>query len=98
MKRNLFLVFLGALAFAGLIAFASLVPTPAGPEQPFDGIKVSIASSSTKKEWLEDSVRRFNDAAKTEGSMQVDGKAVRVEILLEEIDQGKFDHYRSGTM
>ena len=98
MNKNVFLVLLGAMAFAGLIAFASLVPKAAGPEQPFDGIKISIASSSTKKEWMDDSVRRFNEASKSEASMQVDGKAVRVEVLLEEIDQGKFDHYRSGTM
>jgi Ca-activated chloride channel family protein len=98
MNRNVFLVLLGALAFAGLILIANLVPKPAGPEQPFEGVNVTIASSSTKKEWLEDSVRRFNEASKSQGAMQVDGKAVRVEILLEEIDQGKFDHYRSGTM
>jgi Ca-activated chloride channel family protein len=65
---------------------------------PPGAIRVSIASSSTKQEWLDTAVRAFNAASRSNRSFQVDGKPVFVEVLLEEIEPGKFEHYRSGTM
>jgi Ca-activated chloride channel family protein len=63
-----------------------------------NAIKVYIASSSTKKEWVDDSVKAFNAASKSDAAFQVAGQPVRIEVILEEIEPGKFDHYRSGTM
>ena len=78
-----------------------------GPELPISGkaatensdnaaettIQISMASSSTKKEWLDEAVESFNTLSKSEGDFQVNGKPIEVEVVLEE-----GDHYRSGTM
>ena len=61
-------------------------------------IRVTIASSSTKKEWLDSAVDAFNRSSKADSGLQVDGKPIFVEVLLEELEPGEFDHYRSGTM
>lgn len=60
---------------------------------PPDAVPISIASSSTKKAWMDDAVASFNSASRTDGSLQVNGKPVFVEVVLEDKD-----HYRSGTM
>ncbi len=61
-------------------------------------IKLPIASSSTKKAWMEAAKTSFNEASKRDRRWQVDGRPVEVEYILEEIDPGVRDHYRSGTM
>jgi len=60
-------------------------------ESPF--ISISMASSSTKKEWLDESVESFNTLSKSAEEFQINGKPIEVEVVLEE-----GDHYRSGTM
>ena len=58
-----------------------------------DAINITIASSSTKKEWLDQAISTFNDRSRSDGGLQVDGKPIVVEVILEE-----GDHYRSGMM
>jgi Ca-activated chloride channel family protein len=61
-------------------------------------IKITLASSSTKKDWIEEAVRDFNQASRSDSTLQVEGKPAFVEILKEELEPGVFEHYRSGTM
>jgi Ca-activated chloride channel family protein len=84
----------------GIIALVVLVAVGAVSRSgnAAEAVEITIASSSTKKEWLNDSVSLFNKASRSEERLQIDGKAVRVVVLEEEIEPGKFDHYRSGTM
>jgi hypothetical protein len=72
---------------------------------PPDPVEISIASSSTKKEWMEQAVTGFNRASRNEGNLQLSGNPFRfvgepieVEIILEERSPGAWDHYRSGSM
>ena len=72
---------------------------------PPDPVKITIASSSTKKEWLIRAVKDFNEASHTDANWQLNGNPIRlkdnpivVEILLEEISGVLPDHYRSGSM
>ncbi len=72
---------------------------------PPSPITITIASSSTKKEWLIPAVKDFNEASRADASLQLNGSPIRlkdrpivVEILLEEIEPGVFDHYRSGSI
>jgi Ca-activated chloride channel family protein len=60
-------------------------------------VAISIASSSSKQEWLHQAVEAFNEATKRDRALQVDGRPVQVEILQEVIEGKKVD-YRSGTM
>ena len=71
-------------------------PTPTPPRETI--ILISMASSSTKKQWVDQAVETFNALSKTEGRLQLDGKPIEVEIILEETSPGKWDHYRSGSM
>ena len=97
-----------ALVFAGMIAWlvwsrepggnAITGGTPATIARPAGSIQITIASSSTKKEWLNRAIASFNAAAKTDAGLQVSGKPVFVEVILEELEPGKKDHYRSGSM
>jgi Ca-activated chloride channel family protein len=64
---------------------------------PAGAIQISMASSSTKQEWLHQAVRDFNGASSRDRSLQQDGKAIFVEIVQETVDGRKVD-YRSGTM
>jgi Ca-activated chloride channel family protein len=93
-----------AVALAALVAFALVRPrsplpiaTPLGAAPPSSVVKVSIASSSTKQEWLGAAVDAFNRASLTQAPLQVAGHPVAVEVLKEDIDGKKAD-YRSGTM
>jgi Ca-activated chloride channel family protein len=63
-------------------------------------INISIANASTKEEWMDQAVAAFNAAALADGSWQVDGRPVRVEVLCETGSHEKKDckHYRSGPM
>ena len=63
-------------------------PTPTA-----DVISISMASSSTKKEWLDQAISTFNDRSRSDRGLQVDGRPIEVEVILEEEN-----HYRSGTM
>jgi Ca-activated chloride channel family protein len=93
-------IWLGAafVALCLLLAAAALGVVSSPVANGHNTIVISIASSSTKKEWLDDSVARFNSLSKSRGEYQVDGVPVRIEVILEELEPGKFDHYRSGTM
>jgi serine/threonine protein kinase len=68
-------------------------------------IKITIASSSTKKEWLIAAVNSFYQDSRSDRRYQLSGflprligQPIEVEILLEEVRDGDFSHYRSGTM
>ena len=102
-------IWLGAagLVLVGLVIWKVYSPNfgggatggPTATATPLDGfIRIGIASSSTKKTWMEQAKASFNDASKSDGRLQVNGKPVVVEFIQEEIEPGKFDHYRSGTM
>lgn len=62
-----------------------------------DAIRISIANTSAKQEWLHRAVQSFNEASRGEARLQLDGKPIAVEVLQEVIDGKKVD-YRSGTM
>ncbi|HEU5317644.1 MAG TPA: VWA domain-containing protein [Chloroflexota bacterium] len=91
------------VTFSALRARGGPSVAPAGPSEPQlagrsgGAIKVSIASSSTKQEWLHAAVSAFNAASAGQAALQVGGRPVVVEVLQEEID-GKRADYRSGTM
>ena len=69
------------------------------PETPAETvIQISMASSSTKKQWLDQAVESFNTSSSLERGLQLGGKPIEVEIILEETSPGKWDHYRSGSM
>ena len=55
---------------------ATLTPTPPPPP-----IAISMASSITKTEWLENSVEAFNALSQSDPNYQVDGRPIQVEIL-----------------
>jgi Ca-activated chloride channel family protein len=62
-----------------------------------DTIKITMASSSTKREWIDDSVKLFNARSRSsDASLQVGGRAIEVEVLLEEPEPGRKAHYVSG--
>jgi Ca-activated chloride channel family protein len=96
------------LVFAGMIAWlvwprdpggnAVTGGTPAAIARTAGSIQISIASSSNKKQWLNQAVASFNAASKSDASLQVNAKPVFVEVVLEELEPGKKDHYRSGPM
>ncbi|MFQ6029483.1 MAG: VWA domain-containing protein [Dehalococcoidia bacterium] len=74
------------------------VVEPVDPPPP-DAITISMASSITKWEWLEAAAHTFNTASPSDRNLQVNGKPVYVEILLEEdpLNPGKFKHWLSPT-
>ena len=61
-------------------------------------IKITLASASTKKEWIDASVKAFNAGSKADSALQLNGKRISVGVVMEELEPGKLDHYRSGTM
>jgi len=67
------------------------------PARPGEAIKIAIASSSTKQDWLRQATDAFNDASRRDKALQANGHPIAVEILQEVIDGKKVD-YRSGTM
>ncbi len=71
--------------------------TPPPPTKP-PIIQISIASSITKKEWLDQAVVAFNAASKKEANLQVDSRPIQVVILLENDPlTGKPRHWNSPT-
>ncbi len=62
-------------------------------------VQISLASSITKREWLEDAVKAFNEAAKSDGRYKLDGKPIQVTIIKEQdpLQPDVFNHYRSPT-
>src|SRR4051812_1690699 len=70
---------------------------PGMPDAPADAIRISIATSSTKQEWMHQGIQAFNAASPTDRSLQVEGRPVVVDLVQEVVDGRKVD-YRSGTM
>ena len=65
---------------------------------PVRTVHISMASSITKWEWLEDAVEAFKDASKSDPEFQVNSKRIEVEILLEQDPlSGKLRHWNSPT-
>ncbi len=60
-------------------------------------IKISIASSNTKEDWLKKATSSFNAGSLKKSSLQVNGNPIHVTIIKETVD-GKQKDYRSGTM
>ena len=109
MNKNILWVGAAVLALVVIVAYVVLRPDPpcvgadCPPPAPTptaapSAVKLPIASSSTKKAWMEAAKTSFNEASKQDRRWQIDGKPVEVEFILEEIDPGVLDHYRSGTM
>ena len=73
-------------------------PTRTPTPTPEPVIKISMASSSTKKQWLDQAVETFNTASKSNPLLQFNGRPIEVEVILEETAPEKWDHYRSGSM
>ena len=69
---------------------------PSSPPEPH--INITIANSSVKKEWIIQAINEFNDASKGDKSLQLNGRPIVVEALLEETELGVRDHWRSGSM
>jgi len=61
-------------------------------------INITIASSSDKKAWTNQAVAAFNEDYGTSRLLRFQGRPIHIEVLLEEITPGVWDHYRSGTM
>lgn len=107
MNKNLLWIGAATLVLIGLVIW-KLWPDPPPPapdgvatvaSNPAQGeIKISIASSITKREWLDESVKLFNATSKSDGKFRVNGKPVEVVVLLEEDPlRGPPRHYRSPT-
>jgi len=76
-----------------------LVATPMPPSTPTgDVISIAMASSITKWEWLDAAVQAFNTASTSDPNLQVNGKPIQVEVLLEEDPlSGRLRHWNSPT-
>ncbi|MBI2171480.1 MAG: substrate-binding domain-containing protein [Chloroflexi bacterium] len=83
-----------------LVAIAVSLIIVAGPlvSPPRTSITITIASSSTKKEWINQAVAAFIEESKANEQFQIEHRAIVVTVLLEEIEPGRWDHYRSGSM
>ena len=79
------------IALIGVVLFAVL-PTKPGT------IEITMASSSTKKEWVDQAVKAFNEESETNRQLRVDGRRIHVEVLCEEEEPGVCAHYRSGSI
>ncbi len=106
-------VWMAGIVLVGIVAFAlwgraggGPVPPPAGGptaagggRPPEGAVAISIASSITKREWLEEAVKLFNAASKSDTSLQVNRKPIFVEVVMEEdaLQPGTLKHYRSPT-
>jgi len=100
MRRNIWMVASAAAVLAVMVVLAGLFYDDINGESeiPAGAVRVSIASSSTKKEWIDAAIKDFNAQSRHGDELRVDGKPIYIEVLTEEIDRGVFDHYRSGTM
>jgi Ca-activated chloride channel family protein len=85
-----------ALWGLGMLAMLGAWPSP-GHEPAAGPVKISIANSIGKQEWLHLAVREFNAASPRDRALQLEGRPILVEILQETVDGRKQD-YRSGTM
>ena len=85
------LAFLVGTSLAREAGLATLPGAPAG------AIRISIATSSTKQEWMHQAIQAFNAASASDRSLQVEGRPVFVDVVQEVVD-GKEVDYRSGTM
>jgi len=73
-------------------------PTTPPTPTPEPVIKISMASSITKWEWLEAAVADFNTASKSDPNLQFDGRPIEVDILRENDPlTGKLRHWNSPT-
>ncbi len=73
------------------------IPLPPPPTKS-PTIKISMASSITKWEWLEAAVEAFNVASKKDSNLQVKDRPIEVEILRENDPlTGKLRHWNSPT-
>ena len=68
-------------------------------DPPPNTVQISMASSTTKWEWLEAAAESFNEASEKDANLQANGEHIIVEILLEEdpLNPGKFKHWLSPT-
>ena len=96
-----------ASVLAGLLVPTALVaawllgrsePQPKPEPRPAEPVRVFVASSSNKGEWLDKAIDSFNAASPKNAAFQLDGRPVLVEAVLETLDSGEKEHYRSGTM
>src|SRR5262245_10815751 len=92
------------VAFVGYAGLQSTLSGASGqmtasPEPP-NAVVISIASSITKREWLEDAIKEFNAVSPADARVQVGSKPIVVRVLKEEdpLAPGTFKHYRSPTM
>jgi len=103
MQQKPIWIWAAGAVFAALVLFTALRPQGITssdlprPGSPNGTIEITMTSSTTKKEWLDEQVRAFNAASQSTGGVRVDNKAVLVKVLLEELEPGRFEHYRSGT-
>jgi Ca-activated chloride channel family protein len=96
MIKNSHLFGVAVMILALMSAGAAWSGSPGGTAT--GSIVVQIASASTKKEWINEAVKSFNDSSRSNRDFQIDGNPIRVEIIQEETEPGVLDHYRSGTM
>src|SRR5690349_21088459 len=98
---------MAGLVLVCIVAYAVIRPSipnlsPISGQQkqtaPPGSIAISIASSLTKREWMDDSVKSFNSASGSNATLQVNGKPVFVDLLQEVPEPGLSAQYRSGTM
>lgn len=66
-------------------------------------VEITMANSSAKREWIEQAEEKFNRISKKERDFQLHdmpffGRPVNVANLCEEIQPGRCDDYRSGSM
>jgi len=112
MNRNIFWLGAAVLVLAGIVAYVVIrpdppcvgadcsPPTPTATSTAAPGlVTISMASSITKREWLEAAIKTFNEASKSDRSLQVNGKPIKVEQLLEKdpVTPGTSRPYRSPT-
>ena len=77
---------------------APTVAVAAAPTALPPPINITIASSITKWEWLEEAVRIFNEASETNPDLRFTRRPIHVEVLLEEDPlTGRLRHFNSGT-
>lgn len=95
--RRVLWISVGAATLGAIAVFLIIVYWPP-PEPPLQPITITIASSSTKKEWMNQAVAAFNEESKTNEQFRIEGRPIVVTVLLEEIEPGRWDHYRSGSM
>ena len=80
MNRNLLLLGAAAVALVAMVLGAAFTRTGGEDigEPPDGAIIVTMASSSTKKEWIDTAVKQFNDASRSgRESFRVGGKPSR---------------------